>query len=311
MTEPHIEQHDELEFDLPQAAKSSRTVMVIVLGALVAGAFGFGYLQHKKAKDSVAVPHGDGAIAKVEIVKPKTLTSDQALSLSGVTKALEETKIYPRTSGYIRKWLVDIGDKVKEGQVLAEIETPDLDAQLAQARAQGASSRAAVKQAEAQAAYSKQNSARNESMADQKLIAKATVEQAQAQAATDAATVAANQANVVAADANVRHLAELQNFAKVIAPFAGTITQRLVDRGSFVTDNGTTPMFVLDATDPIRVFVDVPQTVAPSVKAGTPAAITSREYAGRAFPGKVARSSGRARSGSAHDVDRDPDSEPG
>jgi RND family efflux transporter MFP subunit len=192
----------------------------------------------------------------------------------------------------VRRWLVDIGDKVQEGQLLAEIDTPELDAQLAQAKAQLAAARAAVKQTIAQRDYAKSNSARYQSLADQKLVSKAQVEQTQAQAATDEATVAAAQSNVAAQEANVRRLQELQGFAKVTSPFAGTITSRSIDRGSLVGDGGTVPMFTLVATDPVRIFVDVPQSVAPGVHPGADASVTVREYGGRVFAGHVTRSTG-------------------
>jgi membrane fusion protein, multidrug efflux system len=284
-----VSDQEDLGFELPAAAKTSRTGIVIVLAVLAGIGFVFGYMQHKKAHGDTALPHGEAAV-KVDVVKPTTLTSDRALAVPGVTKALEETKIFPRTTGYVRRWLVDIGDHVKEGQLLAEIDVPDLDAQLSQARAQLASSRAAVKQAMAQRDYTKQNSARYQTLADQKLVAKNQVEQTQAQAATDEATVMANEANVVAAEANVRRLSDLQNFAKVTAPFAGTITTRSIDRGALLTDNATTPMYTLVATDPIRVFIDVPQTIAANIQPGIEAAVTVRELPNRTFAGKVTRS---------------------
>jgi len=284
--------HDDLGFDLPSPAQSSRLRVVIVLLVVVGAAFGIGYLQWSKARGATpSIAHEVGPI-RVDVIKAKVLSSDQALALPGVVKPLEEAKIYSRSAGYVRRWLVDIGDKVKEGQLLAEIDTPELDAQLAQARAQLASARASVKQASAQRDFAKSNSTRYETLADQKLVSKAQVEQTQAQAATDEATVSAAQSNVAAQEANVRRLLELQGFAKVTAPFAGTITARSIDRGTLVGDGGATPMFTVVATDPVRVFVDVPQSVAPSVRVGTDAKITVREYAGRAFAGKVTRSSG-------------------
>ncbi|MGE0402639.1 MAG: efflux RND transporter periplasmic adaptor subunit, partial [Kofleriaceae bacterium] len=177
-------------------------------------------------------------------------------------------------------------------QVLAEIDTPELAAELSQARAQLLSARAAVKQATAQRDYSRSNSTRYTTLADQQLVSKSQVEETAARAATDEATVAAAESNVTAMEANVRRLVELQGFAKVVAPFAGTITTRSVDRGALVQAGGTTPMFTLVATDPVRIFVDVPQTIAPSVRADTPATVTVREYAGRTFTGKVTRSAG-------------------
>ncbi len=292
-TNPNSSPPDDLGFPLPQPAQRSRVTVLVILVLLVGGAFAFGYLQRSKAHRSMpAATLGDGGPVHVEVMKAEVLSSDQALSLPGSVKPLEEAKIYSRSSGYVRRWLVDIGDKVKEGQLLAEIDTPELDAQLAQARAQLATARANVKQAIAQRDFAKSNSTRYETLADQKLVSRAELERTQSQAATDEATVAAAESNVVAQEANVRRLQELQAFAKVTAPFAGTITSRSVDRGSLVGEGGSTPMFTLVATDPVRIFIDVPQTVAPSIRTGTDATVSVREYAGRAFAGKVTRSSG-------------------
>ena len=282
---------DDLGFELPAAGKGSKVGIIVVIAVLAGGAFTFRYLRNQNAHAESIHVRAD-AIAKVDVIKPNTLTSASELALPGITKALEETKIYPRTTGYVRKWFVDIGDKVKEGQLLAEIDTPDLDAQLAQARAQLASAKAAVKQAQAQSIYTRQNTARYQNLADQKLVSGSQLEQTQAQASTDEATVVANEANVAAAEANVRRLSDLQNFSKVTAPFAGTITSRTIDRGALLTDTGTTPMFTLVAVDPIRVFIDVPQTVAPSIRYGTPATVTVREFPGRNFVGTITRSAG-------------------
>jgi RND family efflux transporter MFP subunit len=293
MTEPSSTPStpDDLGFELPQPVRTSRITVVVILAVIVVAAFGFGYLQ-RKSSHRAAVSYAESGPVRVEVMKAKSLSSDQALSLPGTVKPLEEAKIYSRSSGYVRRWLVDIGDKVAEGQLLAEIDTPELDAQLAQARAQLLSARANVKQAAAQRDYAKSNSARYESLAQQKLVAGAEAERTKSQAATEEATVAATESNVVAQEANVRRLLELQGFAKVTAPFAGTITSRTIDRGTLVGNGGTTPMFTVVATDPVRIFADVPQSVAPSVRIGTDATISVREYPGRAFTGKVTRASG-------------------
>ena len=284
--------NDDLGFELPAPVKSSRTRVVAVFSIVVAGAFVVGYTQHHKARGATAITSDASGSVRVEVITAKTLTSDRALSLPGVVKPLEETKIYPRASGYVRRWAVDIGDKVKEGQLLAEIDTPELDAQIAQARAQLAAAKASVKQATAQRDFAKSSSARYETLAGQKLVSQAAVEQQQAEAQTGEANVTAAESNVTAQEANLKRLIDTKSFANVTAPFAGTITTRSVDRGSLVQENGTTPMFTLVATDPVRVFVDVPQSVAPSIKPGAEAALTVREYGGRAFTGKVTRSSG-------------------
>ena len=281
---------EELGFELPAPAKTSRGLVAGALVLVVGAAFAIGYTQrHKAAGDAPAAGGGAGGVVKVDVIAPKPLQSDQALVLPGVAKPLQETKIYARVQGYVHKWNVDIGDKVKEGQLLVEIDTPELDAQLAQARAQLAQTKAAVKQAIAQRDYSKSNSTRYQTLSDQQLVAKSAVEQQQAQAATDEANVSAQEASVAAAEANVRRLADTQAFAKVTAPFAGTITSRAIDIGSLVGTTDPTPMYTLIATDPIRVFVDVPQTVAPSVQVGNDAKVLVREFAGREFAGKVTR----------------------
>jgi membrane fusion protein, multidrug efflux system len=284
--------HEDLGFELPAAAKASRAGVAAAIAVIVVGAFGFVYFRREHAHADTAAQRADTSLIKVDVLRPAELSSDHPLELPGTANALEQTKIYPRAPGYVRRWLVDIGDKVKEGQVLAEIDTPDLDAQLAQGRAQLAQAKAAVAQAKAQSKYSTSNATRYQGLADQKLVAQQTVDQDVAQAGVDQATVAANESNVIAQEANVRRLADLTAFAKVVAPFAGTITARNIDRGALVTDTGTTPMFTIVATDPIRIFIDVPQTVAPSIKSGTAVKISVREYPGRAFIGTVTRSAG-------------------
>ena len=290
-TPPTGEPVEDLGFELPPPTTSSRSKVIIVAVVVVAGAFGFGYYQHKKVKDDVPIANGD-KVTSVEVIKPTVVSSGSSIALPGTVKALEETKIYPHVTGYIKDWKVDIGDKVTAGQLLAEVATPDLDAQLNQARAQLAQADATLKQAIAQRTYSSANSKRYEGLSDQKLVAQGQVEQIQAQAQSDVATVAADEANIVAQQANVRRLVELVGFTKITAPFAGTITTRSIDRGTLVTDGSATPLFTIDAIDPVRVFVDAPQSIAATLANGTEATITTREFAGRKFPGKVARSAG-------------------
>lgn len=282
---------DDLGFELPPPARSSRMRIAVAIAVLAGGAFAIGYFRHRQARGDVPADERE-RVVRVEVVTPARLGSDRALDLPGTVRALEETKIYPRVSGYVRRWLVDLGDKVTAGQLLAEIDTPELDAQLAQARAQLAQARAAVNQAGAQRGLSKANAARVTTLADQQLVSKSQVEQAAAQAETDAANYAAAQSNVTGQEANVRRLGELQAFAKVTAPFAGTVTLRSIDRGALVTDGNATPMFTVVAIDPVRIFVDVPQSVAPSVRTGTAATITVRELGDKKLDGTVARSAG-------------------
>jgi RND family efflux transporter MFP subunit len=282
---------EDLGFALPVAARASRVTVVAVIAVVIGAAFAFGYFRQRKAHGEVPPLTTEVKAVRVEVIKATELKSDHALSLPGTVNALEQTQIYARVTGYVRSWKVDIGDKVTAGQLLAEIDTPEVDAQLSQARAQLAVARSAVTQATAQRDYSKSSSTRTAGLADQQLVSKAQVEQTQAQAATDEAIVSSAKSNVSAQEANVRRLQDLQQFSKVVAPFAGMITTRSIDRGALVRDGATTPLFTVVAIDPVRVFVDVPQSIASSVRNDTPATITVREL-GKSFPGKVTRSAG-------------------
>jgi membrane fusion protein (multidrug efflux system) len=295
-SEPHppadLQDPDDLGFALPPPSRTSRAGVVVVLAVVIGGGFAFGWAQRSKAHTGVAMTTTEARPTRVEVMTPTVVESDRAMTLPGTVRALEQTKIYPRVTGYVRRWLVDIGDKVKAGQLLVEIDTPELDAQLSQARAQLAQAQAAVKQVAAQRDYSRSNTQRYESLADQKLVSKAQVEQTQAQASTDEASVASAESNVAAQKANVQRLVETQAFSRVVAPFAGTVTTRNIERGDLVTEAKTTELYTIVAIDPVRVFVDVPQTVAANVQAGAQASLVVREFPGRTFAGKVTRAAG-------------------
>jgi len=264
--------------------------VAIVLVVVVGVGFAYGILHNQT--DTAGAAGAAGTRVRVQVVKPKAVQSDVAFDLPGVIRPLEETLIYPQTTGYVRSWLVDIGDKVTAGQLLAEIAVPELDAQLEQARAQLLQAQAALSQTLAQSKYSSSNATRYTALGDQELIAKQQVEQTAAQADTDAANVAAARANVAAQTANVHRLTETKTFSKVVAPFAGTITQRNVDRGTLVNASQTIAMFQIVANDPVRVFLDVPQTVASSVKVGSEAKLTVREFGDKQYTGTITRTAG-------------------
>ncbi len=232
------------------------------------------------------------ALRRVRTTRPKLVSSSRALILPGSVQPLQETILYPRASGYIRKWNVDIGDRVKAGDVLAEIDTPELDQQLKQARAQLEQMRASLVQARANSDYSKQDLKRYEQLTPAGLATQQDLEKERAQAAVDMASVTVAIANLEAQQANLERLVQLKSFAKVTAPFYGIITTRSIDIGSLVTDGNSSPLFKLTATDPVRVFVQVPQDMAPTLHRDLTAAVTVREYPGRTFQGRVARTAG-------------------
>lgn len=288
---------DDLGFDLPEPATLSRS-RAFTLGALgitlLAAAFLFGYLPRRHAKAELV----EGARAeaesapRVEVVTPKMTSSDRAIVLSGSVRALEETVIYPRANGYIAKWLVDIGDKVKEGQTMAEIETPELDQELDQARAQLAQASAGVTQADANRDFSEANLERFKQLVPAGVASQQDLDKTQAQSVVDSASVKVAKSGVAVQSANIRRLLQLKSFAHVVAPFAGTVTARNIERGSLVSAGNATPLFKVAILDPVRVFVQVPQDAAANIQNELIAKVSTREFPGRVFDGKVARSSG-------------------
>lgn len=288
---------DDLGFDLPEPAHPSRGRLFTVgaVGAaLLAAAFLFGYLPKHRAKAELVEGARTQAeqAPRVEVVSPKISSSDRAIVLSGSVRALEETTLYPRANGYIAKWLVDIGDKVKEGQTMAEIETPELDQELDQARAQLAQAAAGVTQADANQKFSEANLERFKQLVPAGVASQQDLDKTQAQSVVDSASVNVAKSGVAVQQANIRRLLQLKSFARVVAPFAGTVTARNVERGSLVSAGNATPLFKVAILDPVRVFVQVPQDAAAGIKNDLEARVSTREFPGRVFQGKVARSTG-------------------
>jgi membrane fusion protein, multidrug efflux system len=288
---------DDLGFDLPEAATISRARLFVAFAvacALLGLAFLAGYLPQRHARAELARNArllSDSAV-RVDVVSPKPISSDHAIVLSGSVRPLEETVVFPRANGYISKWSVDIGDKVKEDQVLAEIETPELDQELDQARAQLAQAQASVTQAAANREFSKANLERFKQLVPAGVASQQDLDKTQAQSVVDSAGVSVANSGVAVQEANIRRLLKLKSFAHVLAPFAGTVTARNIERGALVSSGNATPLFKVAITDPVRVFVQVPQDVAAGIRTDLVAKVTTREFGARVFEGKVARSAG-------------------
>jgi RND family efflux transporter MFP subunit len=287
---------NQLDFALPQPAKLSGT-RVVAFGALavsvLAAAVVIGMLPRHHAGQALAAEKSDAGMMRVDVIAPKTLASDRSVVLPGSVQPLEETTLYPRATGYVGKWYFDLGDLVKEGDVLADIDTPETDRELAQARAALLKAEASIIQAKAVSDKAASELERSKKLFEQGLTSKQDLDQKQADATVGTANVKVAEANASAERANVSRLVQLKAYSKLTAPFAGRVTFRGVERGMLVTaGNATTPLFKVAANETVRVFVQVPQNVAPSVKLDQPAKVLVREFPKGDFTGKVSHLAG-------------------
>jgi RND family efflux transporter MFP subunit len=219
------------------------------------------------------------AVPTVVVVAPGNAGSAATLDLPGRIEAYSRAPIYARVSGYLKSWKVDIGTPVKAGQLLAEIETPDLDQQLLQAKADLAS-------AQANAALAATTAKRWQSMLASDSVSRQEAEEKSADYAT-------KQAMVNAAQANVDRVAAMKNFTRIVAPFDGIVTARSTDVGALINaGSGAGPeLFVVSDTKKLRVYVNVPQNYVSIIKRGTKASISVPEHPGKFYTATVESSS--------------------
>src|SRR5438128_3942029 len=248
-------------------------------------------LRHRLRVGADAVQH---RAPMVSTVSPRRAPEVLAVPLPGSMEAILETGIWARTDGYLNARFVDIGDRVNKGQLLADIDTPEVDQQLMQAIATMSQDKANVVKFEADLALARTTLQRYVA-AGPGTVSKQQIDE-RPSAVTDAEKVAeAGRATVNADEANVHRLLELQSFQKVYAPFDGVITVRNVDPGSLISagsTTGTRELFRLAQVDVLRIFVFVPQSYAPDIKVGQSADVSVRELPGRVFQGTVARTAG-------------------
>ena len=229
----------------------------------------------------------------VDVVTARPASIGQDLVLPGQTAAWYETTLYARVNGYVAKWMVDIGDHVDKGQVLATIETPEVDAELQAARAQLKASQAQVTARNAEAEFSRTT---NERWRDSPkgVVSEQERESKKADYQGAEARLYAAEAQVALDRSKVDQYVALSEFKLVKAPFEGVVTERKIDIGNLVTAGSgstTTPLYRMAQTDPLRIFVDVPQSAAGELmNAGVPAEIRAEGAVGGAFSGKIVRS---------------------
>ena len=259
-----------------RVVRGTRIVAVVVLVLLVVGAGRtiVGRMANARVlEDNVAA----SSIQYVKTTVAKTGEAGQTLALPGTLQGFQQAPIAARSAGYVQRWTKDIGSHVTKGEVLAVIESPEVDQQLSQAEA-------ARQQAAASLALAKSTVERWEALRKKDVVSQQELDERRS-GATQAV------ANLAAADANVARLRQLQGFTRVMAPFDGVITRRNVEVGDLVDSSGKA-LFVLTQMDPLRIYVNVPQSYAQLVRAGQKVLVTQAELRGRTFSGEVARSAG-------------------
>jgi RND family efflux transporter MFP subunit len=272
-----------------------RTAHLIGVGVLVVagGLIGVGAWSHA-AERAAAVATLNAQRAAVPVVRTtavQAVDTPRRIDLPGTIQAFNSATLYARATGYITTRNVDIGSRVKAGDVLAVIAAPDLDQQLLQARGQLAQMQAAVTQAVADMDLARATNNRTARLVQDGWTSRQQGDNDRLGLASKAAAVAVAQANLQAQQAAVSRLEQLTGFERVIAPFNGVITARLVDVGSLVAADATSgsPLLSIDRTDVLRVQIYVPQDAFFGLKDGNPAEVTVPELPGRVFHGSVAR----------------------
>jgi len=268
-----------LEFENQSQPPKSRLFGVLIFAVIVLVVLGaFTLFQRRSQYQALAKETEVRSVPTVAVIHPVTEPTEEGLVLPGSMQAYVESPIYARTNGYLKKWYRDIGSRVQKGELLADIDTPEVDQQLIQAKAD-------LETSQANANLSHITATRFGDLIKTDSVSKQEVDNA-------TGDLAAKQATVASAQANVHRLSELESFKHIYAPFSGVITRRNVDIGTLINagNGGSTQLlFTLAQTDPLRVYVSVPESAAPSIRPGLPAHLELTQFPGRKLPGKVVR----------------------
>jgi RND family efflux transporter MFP subunit len=248
-------------------------VVVLVLLALGAGRTIVGRMANAKILEANVA---EGAVQYVRTTVARTSEGGQTLALPGSLQGFQQAPLAARSAGYVKRWTKDIGSHVTKGELLAIIESPEIDQQLSQAEAVRGQTAASL-------GLAKSTVERWEALRKKDVVSQQELDERRS-GLTQAT------ANLAAAEANVQRLRQLQGFTRVTAPFDGVITKRNVDVGDLIDSSGK-PLFVLTQMDPLRVYVNVPQSYAQLVRPGQKVVITQSELRGQSFTGEVARTS--------------------
>jgi RND family efflux transporter MFP subunit len=295
--DPAPQQHHHVPVSTGYAKGTARRMKFAAATLAIALAAGFVVVQQIKGRAEAGLAKATAMHAeeapRVEVIKVDLAPPTQVLTLPGETRGWYSSTIYARVSGYVAKWIADIGDRVNKDQVLATIDTPELDAQLDAAQAQLKAADAEVKVREADAEFARTTFERWQG-SPRGVVSDQEREDKKARYAVAIAQLNAARARVTLDQANVDRLTYMTRFKQVTAPYDGVITERRVDIGDLVTAGSTantTLLYGIAQSEKIRVFANVPQSVSADVGEGTVAQISNSENPNRKFEGKVTRTS--------------------
>jgi membrane fusion protein, multidrug efflux system len=279
---------------LPAHARRRVSWLAATALATLGGLFLVGYVPRREKQ--VALARDSAAAAteapKVVTVTPTPTRSERPLLLPGSVEPLETAQVHSRASGFVAEWLADMGDRVEAGQLLARLDTPELDRETEQARATLSRADAGVLQARATAEFAESTHRRFEALAPQGVISRQQLDEYAAQSHVADANIRVALAERRARAADLERLEQLRRFARIVAPFAGTVSARHVERGALIAGGSNGSLFEIVATDPVRVFVQVPQSLVAEIRSGLKVEVGVNEYPGAVFPGTLTRASG-------------------
>jgi RND family efflux transporter MFP subunit len=266
----------------PPEGKVTRGIVLVLIVLAVAIVVIWGISSRRKASAELSQETRDLAIPTVSVIHPKPGAPQQEIVIPGDMQPYTDAPIFARTNGYLKRWYADIGANVKAGQILAEIDSPEVDQQLQQTRADLATAQSNLNLAQVTAT-------RYKDLLKTDSVAQQDVDNANG-------NYEARKTTVEAAQSNVKRLQDLQGFEKVYAPFDGVITARNTDVGQLI-DSGSSggtarELFHIAAVNHLRVYVNVPQLDSPAIRPGLHAELALTEFPGRRFQGTVVRSSG-------------------
>ncbi|MDB5356939.1 MAG: mdtA 3 [Phycisphaerales bacterium] len=289
----HVAEHDRVDLNVPHARKGWIIAAFVLAAVVIVIMLAVGLLPrlHQNAELNADAEAALNAPVPVAAVTPKRASETLDVRLPGSMRPWQEVSIFARTTGYLKKYYVDISNQVNVGQLMADIDSPEVDQQLRGSQAALQQMQATAAKAKTDLGFAEGTWKRYESLKGTNGVTQQELDQYQSNYNSAQSTLRSAEANVNAAEADVKRLTEMQAFEKVVAPFSGVVTGRAYDVGALILANPTSadtlPMFKIAENDVLRVFVNVPQTYALMIQKGMEVKVAARERPGREFTGIV------------------------